>query len=101
MQLIEKKQNNSKEEEKKQQTIDKSIPVMMCLKTVCTAPAGASRPIHFKATHAPQYHTFIKEQWEVVDPGRKEPDYTHIFTQAGRQSWCMLHKQMHDKHTHI
>lgn len=64
----------------------KSIPVMMCQKTECTAPAWAGRLFHFMATHATAKHTFIMRQWDVMDPERKQ----HCRLQAHAS---VMHKQ--------
>lgn len=50
------------------QTINRSIAITMCLKTVCTAPVGAGPLFHFKTAHALQYDTFIIGQWGGYGP---------------------------------
>lgn len=88
VQLIEKaKQQSTKKADK--QTINISIPVMMCLNTEWTAPAGASWLFHFKAPCALQQHTFITEQWDVMDSGRKRAlSITHTCNNLYRHTCC-------------
>lgn len=65
--LIEQKKGTTQVEKKNKQqhTINRSIEVMMCLNT------AACRPFHCEAAHTRPCRTFIMEQWEVRDPGRK------------------------------